>query len=139
VYILRCRGNTLPLLVIACGILLLLLKAVDYRSSVGFTVSYGILFFLYRLLFPETAPVISDLFIGNFLLTAFFILPDHRAQARTLSGRWVGGVIAGMSAFIIRIFSGYADGVLFAVILAAIFNGLVDELLLNRKHRKVRT
>lgn len=126
-------GSAFPFLVILLGIILLLVRAVDFRICLSFLISYGI-GFLILLRIPQAGVSFADLFIGNFWLVAFFILPDKRTISRTFGGRWITGLIAGICGLVIRYFSAYTDGIVFAVILANIFSGIVDILVLkNRK------
>ncbi len=129
-------GAAYPLVIIVLGILLLLLQAVDYRICFTFILSYAATFFLINLVSPETALGAADLLIGNTLLTAFFILPDHRTISRTVRGRWISGIVAGIAGAVIRRFSAFPDGILFAVILAGIFGGIIDYGILQRRFRK---
>ena len=131
-------GAAYPLVIIVLGILLLLLQAVDYRICFTFILSYAATFFLINLVSPETALGAADLLIGNTLLTAFFILPDHRTISRTVRGRWISGIVAGIAGAVIRRFSAFPDGILFAVILAGIFGGIIDYGILQRRFRKAR-
>lgn len=128
-------GNVFPLLVIIIGLALLFLRAVDFRVTVSFLITY-LLGLLIVMQLPQIQAGFSDLFIGNFLLTAFFILPDMRTSSRTFRGRWICGILAGICGIIIRYFSGYPDGIMFAVILSNIFSGIIDEFVLKSAHRK---
>lgn len=125
-------GNAFPPLVILLGITLLILRAVDFRISLAFLLTYGIGFVILSLM-PEARANPADLFIGNLGLAAFFILPDNRSISRTHSGRWITGIIAGVCGIVINYFSAYSDGIIFAVILANIFSGIVDVLVLRNK------
>ncbi len=129
-------GAAYPLVIIILGILLLLLRAVDYRICLSFILSYIIVFFIIDLVSPETALGAADMLLGNTLLTAFFILPDYRTISRTARGRWVTGIIAGIAGAVIRRFSAFPDGILFAVLLAGIFGGIIDYGILQRRFRK---
>ncbi len=125
-------GNAFPPLVIFLGIVLLLVRAVDFRISISFLLTYFIGFLILNFIAVADP---TDLFIGNLWLTAFFILPDNRTIARTFTGRWITGVIAGICGIVINYFSAYADGILFSVILANIFSGIIDVLVLRRARR----
>lgn len=126
-------GNAFPFLVILSGIILLISRAVDFRICLSFLVSYGA-GFLILMQIPGLGVNPADMFIGNFLIAAFFILPDKRTISRTYQGRWITGIIAGVCGLVIRYFSAYTDGIIFAVILANIFSGIIDILISqNRK------
>ncbi len=124
-------GNALPGLVLLLGLLLLALRAVSFRTCLGFLGTTLIL----ALSFPglATAPLLQTLLVGDTLWVAFLILPDTRTSARTVQGRWLAGVAAALVAFLIRHFASVADGAFFAVLFAAIFIPLIDEAFLKVK------
>ncbi len=71
--------------------------------------------------------VLHHLLGGALLFGAFFIATDPVTSPLTPRGRVVFGVLIGVFVMIIRLFSGYPEGVMFAVLLA---NGMVP--LVNR-------
>lgn len=131
-------GAAYPLVIIFLGILLLLLRAVDFRIFIAFTLSYMVTFFVIDLVSPESARGAADLLMGNTLLTAFFILPDQRTISRTRQGRWVTGFFVGAAGAVIRRYSAFPDGILYAVLLAGIFGGIIDYGILQRRYRRVK-
>ncbi len=131
-------GGAYPLVIILLGTLLLVLRAVDFRIFLSFVFSYLAVFFLVDLTIPGLSGGALDLLMGNTLLTAFFILPDQRTISRTFQGRWITGIIAGVAGALIRLFSAFPDGILYAVLLAGIFAGIVDHAVLQKRFRKVK-
>lgn len=119
-------GSVFPVLVLCLGIVMLFLKAVDFRSIFGFLITYLLLYLAMRFFFPLKFPGYSSLLVGNTLLTLFFVLGDQRIAARTFRGRWLTGILAGVCAILIRGFSSFPGGVLFAVLLANVFSGIID-------------
>ncbi len=71
--------------------------------------------------------VLHHLLGGSLLFGAFFIATDPVTSPLTGRGRVVFGILVGVFVMIIRLFSGYPEGVMFAVLLA---NGMVP--LVNR-------
>jgi H+/Na+-translocating ferredoxin:NAD+ oxidoreductase subunit D len=128
-------GNVYPLLVIILGIILLLTRAIDFRITFSFIITYLFGFFI-LLSLPNLNVNSVDLFIGNLTLAAFFILPDMRTVPRTTSARWMAGILAGVCALIIRYFSAYVDGIIFAVLLSNIFSGILDILVFRLRKGK---
>lgn len=126
-------SNAVPAVTIVCGILLLLLRAIDFRTVIAFLITLTSLTFSFSS-FPEVTPP-ESLLIGNVLFAAFFVLPDRRTVSRTYSGRWITGILAAVLAFIIRNFSGFQDGIFYAVLLTNIFSALIDEVVLTVKFR----
>ena len=127
-------GGTLPLLTLGAGIFLLIARAVDFRSSVSFLGSYLVINILFRYFAPEMFPGMTSHLVGSLLFVSFFLLPDGRTSSRTFAGRWLVGLVAGLSAFLIRHFSSYPGGIVFAVLLANVFSAIIDEGVLTVKY-----
>ena len=127
-------GGTLPLLTLGLGGLLLVMRAVDFRSSLSFLGSYLVLNILFKFFFPEVFRGMASHLVGSLLFTAFFLLPDARTSSRTFAGRWLAGLVAGISAFLIQNFSSYPGGFIFAVLLANVFSSIIDEGVLAAKY-----
>lgn len=70
---------------------------------------------------------LQHLLSGSLLMGAFFIATDPVTSPITPRGRWIFGIGVGVLVMLIRLFSGYPEGVMFAVLL---MNAAVP--LLNR-------
>ncbi len=70
--------------------------------------------------------VLHHLFGGSLLFGAFFIATDPVSSPLTTRGRVVFGVLIGFFVVLIRLFSGYPEGVMFAVLLANAMVPLVN-------------
>lgn len=125
-------GSAFPPLVIFLGFVLLLFRAVDFRICISFLAVFSAGFLVLNLM---SIADLTDLFIGNLWLTAFFILPDNRTISRTFAGRWITGIIAGLCAIVINYYSAYAEGILFSVILANLFSPIIDVIVLRNIRR----
>ena len=60
---------------------------------------------------------LSHLTSGGVLLGAFFIATDPVTTPLSKRGRWCFGVFVGVVVMVIRLFAGYPEGVMFAVLL----------------------
>jgi Na+-transporting NADH:ubiquinone oxidoreductase subunit B len=129
-------GNAVPLVTLACGVLLLALRVVDWRSALSFLGTTAVLMLLATRLFPARFPPLSSLLVANFLPAGLFIYPDYRTVARTFAGRWITGAVAGTAALIVLGLSSFADGVLFAVLFGNVFAAIIDEGVLSLKQRR---
>lgn len=128
-------GNAIPLVLLVCGILLLILKVVDYRGFISFAGTILILEIIFRSLIPGKIAPVSSLLVGNFLFASFYVYPALQTGSRTFAGRWITGILAGTAAFLIRNFSSYPDGIFFAVLFGNIFSPIIDEAVLRYKYR----
>lgn len=132
-------GNAIPFVLIACGLCLLLLRAIDFRTCLSFLGTVFLLAISCNYLFPGVSQNLMELFMGNLLLAAFFIIPDRRIAPRTKPGRWIVGCLTGMAAFLIRYFSSFPDGVLFAVLFGSVFSAIIDEGVLKYQYREIHS
>jgi len=129
-------SNAIPLITILCGVLLILFRVIDVRTVFTYLVTLVVLFLVFQTSKGvRIADSFDTIFIGNILFAAFFILPDRRLASRTFGGRWIMGVFAAALTFIIRSFSGFPDGVFYAVLLTNIFSAIVDEAVLSGKFK----
>ncbi|MBU8920523.1 MAG: RnfABCDGE type electron transport complex subunit D [Bacteroidales bacterium] len=127
-------GMAVPLLVIGCGLLLYLFKAVDVRSSLIFLGTVTGLSFSGEWIMPGVFGDPYMVLTGNLLLAGFFVFPDRRTAPRTKGGRYVTALLAGIIAFLIRSFSTFPCGVFFAVIFANVFSPIIDEGFIKAKY-----
>jgi Na+-translocating ferredoxin:NAD+ oxidoreductase RnfD subunit len=132
-------GNAIPFVLIMCGLFLLLLRAIDFRTCLSFLGTVFLLAISCNYLFPGVSQNVLELFMGNLLLAAFFIIPDRRIAPRTKAGRWIVGILTGTVAFLIRYFSSFPDGVFFAVLFGNVFSAIIDEGVLKYKYRNIHS
>jgi Na+-translocating ferredoxin:NAD+ oxidoreductase RnfD subunit len=92
---------------------------------------------LFHALFPETIQPVASLLVGNSLVVGFFVVPDSRIAPRTRAGRWWIGLLIGIVAFVIRGFSSFPEGVLFAVLFGNVFSAIVDEGILKQRYKGI--
>ena len=109
------------------GLYLLFLKIISWHIPVVLLLSLFILSLL-LFLFDDIKfylPIVH-LFSGATMLGAFFIATDPVTASTTLFGRLIYGIFIGFLIIIIRSFSGYPDGVAFAILLANIIVPMLD-------------
>ena len=75
---------------------------------------------------------------GGLLLGAFFMATDPVTSPITSGGKWMYGIIIGVVTVLIRRFTGYVEGVMFAILLGNIFAPLLDEMVLQVRLRRLR-
>ncbi len=69
---------------------------------------------------------LGHLFAGGAMFGAFFIATDPVSSPLSNSGRWIFGIGTGSLVMLIRIFSGYPEGVMFAVLIMNAVAPLID-------------
>ncbi|SMC92452.1 electron transport complex protein RnfD [Desulfocicer vacuolatum DSM 3385] len=70
--------------------------------------------------------VLHQLFGGALLFGTFFIATDPVSSPVTPKGKWIFGIGAGALIMVIRLFSGYPEGVMFAVLLMNAMTPLIN-------------
>lgn len=128
-----CIGEISVLMLLIGGIYLLARRVIAWHIPVAFLGTVAIL----TLLFPqgEIEPVtymLTSLCSGGLVLGAFFMATDYVTSPVTPVGRLIYGVGCGALVVFLRYFSGYNEGVSFAIL---IMNALVWYLDMATKPR----
>ena len=126
-------GETSALLLILGGLLLILTKTIDWRVPVGYIASLGLFSWLLRWLQPgRFAGPVFQILAGGLLLGAFFMATDPVTSPVTPKGRWIFAVLLGLLTMGFRAFTGFPEGVMFAILVGNMFTPLIDRLTLPR-------
>jgi len=122
-----CLGETSAVLLLVGGLWVLARRAADWRLAVGMLLGISVMAGFDQLLRPdESLGIVRNLCAGGALLGAFFIVTDPVTSPLTKRGRWSFGILAGVLTMIIRLFAGYPEGVMFAVLLSNAVSPLLD-------------
>ena len=99
-----------------------------YKNYINWRIPAGMIgtVFIIMLVVPGQDPVFH-LFSGGLILGAFFMATDMVTSPVTKIARWIFGAGAGLIVVIIRLYGGYPEGVMYAILL---MNACVP--LLNR-------
>jgi electron transport complex protein RnfD len=121
-------GETSALACLAGGIFLCLRKTASWEIPLGVLAATVAVAGIGFLVSPETMwSPLHHLFGGALLFGAFFIATDPVSSPLTPKGKFIFGVGIGVLVMVLRLFSGYPEGVMFAVLL---MNGVTP--LINR-------
>lgn len=128
-------GETSAILIIAGGIFLVVTGVADWRIPLSYLGSVAI----FSVLFHEIdsvkfAPAGFQLLSGGLLFGAFFMATDPVTSPFTKGGRWLHGIICGLLTILIRGLSGYAEGVMFAILFMNIFASMIDRIVLDYRY-----
>lgn len=128
-----CIGEVSVLLLLVGGIYLLIRRVITWHIPVAFLGTVALLTFL----FPQGDAerfsfMLSSLFSGGVMLGAFFMATDYVTSPVTAVGRLIFGFGCGALVVFLRYFSGYQEGVSFAIL---IMNALVWYLDMATKPR----
>ena len=125
-------GETSALALLLGGIYLCLRRAAAWQIPLGTLLAGFVCAALARWagLTPFTA--LGHLISGAFLLGAFFIATDPVTSPVSAGGKFIFGLGVGLFTVVIRLFSGYPEGVMFAVLLMNAAVPLIDRCTVPR-------
>jgi len=132
-------GETSAVLLILGGLFLILTRTIDWRVPLGYIGSLGLFSWLLWGVAPQRFPgPVFQILAGGLMLGAFFMATDPVTSPLTSKGRWAFAVILGLLTVAIRSFTGFAEGVMFAILIGNMFTPLLDRLTLPRGPKGVR-
>lgn len=122
-------GEVFRLGLLIIGVLLILIKVIDWKVPVFFLGSY-FLFTMFGSLIglDEVMDPVNSLFVGTVILTAFFVATDEPTMSKYPLGIVLYGVGLGFFTFLIRTYSNFADGTMFAVLIMNTLAPLLDKI-----------
>ncbi len=128
-----CIGETSGLLLLAGGVYLLLRRDIDWRIPAGILLSValfsGALHLIDGVHYP--APLFS-LFSGGLLIGTFFMATDPVTSPLTPRGAWIFAIGIGLLVVLIRVFGGFPEGVMYAILLMNAATPLIDRYTQSR-------
>lgn len=132
-------GETSAVLILLGGLFLLYKRIITWHIPVSMMLTLAVLASIFHLVSPEHYPdAIFHLMSGATLLGAFFIATDLVTSPVTYRGQLVFGAGCGALVFIIRTWTGYPEGVAFAVMLMNALTPLIDYYLRPRIYGRDR-
>lgn len=140
-------GETSAILIIMGGVFLLLTRVANWRTVVSLLGSFIVLTSAlliggavsYERMDGVFVPVVWHLFAGGLLFGAFFMATDPVTSPTTNIGKWIYGAIIGSVTVLIRHFTGYVEGVTFAILLGNIVAPILDEAIIGVRIRRLRS
>lgn len=130
-------GETSALMILLGATILIITRIADWRIPLSFILSSAFFSMLFNILNPGAfAPVAYQLLSGGLLFGAFFMATDPVTSPFSKPGRWLFGSMCGFLTILIRCFSGYPEGVMFAILFMNLFTPLIDHVVLHFKFRR---
>ncbi|MEA3277411.1 MAG: RnfABCDGE type electron transport complex subunit D [Pseudomonadota bacterium] len=122
-----CIGETSSLLLVLGGVYLLLRRDLDWRIPAGILGSVAGFSTLLFLIDPQQYPgPLFSAFSGGLLLGAIYMATDPVTSPITPKGAWIFGVGVGLLVVLIRVFGGFPEGVMYAILLMNAATPLID-------------
>jgi Na+-transporting NADH:ubiquinone oxidoreductase subunit B len=132
-------GETSAIAIILGGVFLLLTRVANWRTVVSTLGSAAVLAGIFHHAQPDSfAPVLWHLCAGGLLFGAFFMATDPVTSPVTNAGKWFYGIIIGVTTVLIRNFTGYVEGVMFAILLGNIAAPIFDEIAIRVRLRRLK-
>jgi Na(+)-translocating NADH:ubiquinone oxidoreductase B subunit len=133
-------GETSAIAIIIGGVFLLFTRIANWRTVVSILGSFALLGGILHYTRPETVgPVMWHLCAGGLLFGAFFMATDPVSSPTTNTGKWLYGIVIGSVTVLIRNFTGYVEGVTFAILLGNIVAPILDEIVFAVRLRRLRS
>ena len=122
-----CIGETSGLLLLLGGLYLLWRQVIDWRIPASILLAVVLASTLLFLVDAERYPgPLFSVFAGSLLIGAFFMATDPVSSPVTPRGAWIFGAGVGLLVVLIRVFGGFPEGVMYAILLMNAATPLID-------------
>ena len=118
-----CIGESSALLIIITGIVLILLRVIDWRIPFSFIGTVVLCTFI------SGGDIVMCVLSGGLLLGAFFMATDYVTSPMTRPGMLIFGAGCGLVTFLIRTFGGYPEGVMFSILFMNCFYPFLNNII----------
>ena len=126
-------GETSALACLIGGLYLCIRRTASWEIPAGVILSVAVLGGIANLANPHSGwTVLHHLLSGALLFGAFFIATDPVSSPLTPKGKFIFGVGIGAIIMLLRLFSGYPEGVMFAVLLMNALTPLINRWTIPR-------
>jgi RnfABCDGE-type electron transport complex D subunit len=149
-------GETFRLGIILGGIFLMLTRVSDWRIPISYISAVFVFAFSGTIiggLFSsgEGQAAVNGLVLGAFqfglfqvlggsvLFGAMFMACDPVTSPFTKTGKFIFGIMCGLLTVLIRVFSGYVEGVMFSIVIMNAATPLIDHVVLSLRYKNAQT
>ena len=127
-------GETSALLIACGGVYLLIKKIANWKVIVSFFSFFLLFSLIFHSFYPEkTASPLIGIFSGGIIFGGFYMITDPVSMSKTNIGQWIYGAVVAFITLLIRSFSLFAGGMMFAILLGNMFNPIIDFLVTEIK------
>jgi electron transport complex protein RnfD len=128
-----CIGETSGLLLILGGLYLVLRRGLDWRMPVSILSTVFLFAAVLYLIGPNQYPgPLFSLFSGGLLLGAIYMATDPVTSPLSPRGTWIFGIGVGLLVVLIRVYGGFPEGVMYAILLMNAATPLIDRYTQSR-------
>jgi len=122
-----CIGETSGLLLLLGGLYLLFRRDLDWRIPAGILGSAALFATILYLIDADKFPgPLFSIFSGGLLLGAIYMATDPVTSPLTPRGTWIFAVGIGLLVILIRVYGGFPEGVMYAILLMNAATPLID-------------
>jgi Na+-transporting NADH:ubiquinone oxidoreductase subunit B len=129
-------GETAAILIVLAGIFLIIKKVASWKSIVSCLLGFGILNTILWLSGVTAADPLFSILSGGFIFGTVFMVTDPVTAPKTDAARIIYGASIGIITAVIRIFALFAEGMMFAILVANMFVPLLERTIKEIKSKK---
>ncbi len=135
-------GESSALLILLAGAFLVYKKVASWQLMVSTLVSGTALAALFhytgvgQVSGMQAAPPLFTLLSGGFIFGAIFMVTDPISAPKTKQAQWIAGTLVGLITIVIRTFSLFTEGMMFAILIVNALTPLLELQLKRREDRK---
>jgi len=122
-------GNALVLYLAVGGLFLILIRQISWHIPVAFLGGCYLMGLILHIASPEQfATPLFYILSGGTIFGAFFLAPEYTTSPANRVPMLIYGFLGGVLLLLIRAFSVYSDGLIFAILLINLCNPLIDRI-----------
>lgn len=130
-------GETAKIIIILGGLYMIYKKVASWEIVLSQIIGFVLTSLVCIVLGAESVPnPIAGMLMGGFLFGAFYMSTDPISAPKTRPGKWVYGLVIGMVVVLIRGFSLFSGGMMFAILLGNVVSPIVDYIAKERQKAK---
>ena len=125
-------GETSALLLLVGGIFLLVTKTITWHIPVSFILTTFVMTILIHPSGMGDSHAVYQLLLGGLMLGAFFMATDYPTSPMSSKGKLIFGLGCGVLTVLIRLYSGFPEGVAYAILIMNLTVPLIDRFVRPR-------
>lgn len=131
-----CIGEVSAVLLLLGGVYLLVRKVITWHIPVTYLGTVALLTFVFPLSggYFDWKFMLAQLLSGGLILGAVYMATDYTTSPMTGKGKIIYGVGCGILTVLLRYYSGYAEGVSYAILLMNIFATSIDKITKPKRY-----
>lgn len=129
-------GETSALLILIAAVYLIATKTASWKIIASCAASFAVLNVILHFTGVIRPDPLFSLLSGGFLFAAVFMATDPISAPKQETSKFIYGALIGLLAVVIRSFSLFTEGIMFAILIANAFVPLIDRHVKTVRNRK---